>query len=74
MCFKTQHCLRAAKVAALQNASIPQFQCISCCDCHKQKTQGGCANKTSETLHGDFPSRHDGEVIRAPSHLIIENA
>src|ERR1700687_3144553 len=65
--FKTQHCLCAAKIAALQDASILQLQGIGCCACDKQKTQGGCGNKTHETLHCDSPLDMMREVICVPS-------
>src|SRR4029077_6773225 len=53
--LKTQYRLCTAKIAALQDPAILQFQCVGGRDCYKQKSQGGCGNKTYEALHCDSP-------------------
>jgi len=70
--FQNADCLRAAKVAALQDAPIPQFQGIGRRDCNEQKTQGGCGNKRAKRFIMIPLSDHDARGN--PSALIIENS
>src|ERR1051326_2540931 len=53
--FKTQDCLRTPEIPALQYAPILQFQSVGGRYGNNEQTQGGCGNKTHETLHCDSP-------------------